>query len=353
MRVGIFTSNSVNKLHPRIEMQFRILKNEGFDVSIIKSKTRREGFVYELFNLVFLKYFKWKFINQNKNKLDKFDIVHIYDLQLLPLTKYAQRKNIRVIYETLDDNVFLNFHAVSKKVPILRLFKSPVTKLLQGYEKKMAIKYCDKVIVNSSNLLDNFNEANLIYYASHLEGLTIERYDRTKITAFIYIGKLNKGKGANEYVNLVNTFDIPLLFIGKSFDENGDELLAHNNVKNLGEFDSENLIKELRKILLKYNLIGLSIIIPENKSYALQEANKDIDYLCLGIPIVGNERRPTMEKIEAGAGVLYSDIDKINSLINNEGNVYDDCSESAKKKYRNYSQSEFQSRLLKIYNELI
>ena len=123
-RIGIFTTNSVNKLHPRIELQLRLLKENNYSVEIIRSKSKREGFLFEILNLFFLKYFKCRAINNFKKRLIDFDIIHIYDLQLLPLSKAAYRLNKKVIYETLDDNVYLNYHAISKKIFFLRILRA-------------------------------------------------------------------------------------------------------------------------------------------------------------------------------------------------------------------------------------
>ena len=51
---------------------------------------------------------------------------------------------------------------------------------------------------------------------------------------------------------------------------------------------------------------------------ASQEANKDIDYLALGIPIIGNHRFPTEEKIYAGCGVFIENESDIKRLISSE-----------------------------------
>ncbi|MBL4862291.1 MAG: hypothetical protein JKY09_04635, partial [Crocinitomicaceae bacterium] len=224
-KVGIFTTNSVDKLHPRIEMQESMLKNAGFKVEIIRSTTRREGFFYEILNLLYLKYFKWRFISRSKKRLHEFEIVHIYDHQLLPLAKKAKRLGKMVVYETLDDNVYLNFHAVTKKLPFIKPFGSFVIKKMSNYERKTAKNSCDHVIVNSANLLENFNSAELIYYASHLEVLSVEKFDRAKKTAFIYLGKLTRAKGAEYYTRLIDKHKIPLLVLGKAFDEASTKLI--------------------------------------------------------------------------------------------------------------------------------
>ncbi len=352
LKVGIFTTNSVDKIHPRIEMQLRILNDEGYDVELIRSQKNKEGFLFELLNLISLKYFKKRSIANFKKRIIEFDIVHVYDLQLLPLVKFAKGLNKKVIYETLDDNVHLHFYALSKKIPGLKTFEKSIIKHFSNFEKKYASKYCDSVIVNSPNLLVNFEKANLIYYSSNLEGIKTEDYSSSKETRFIYIGKLSEGKGAREYKRLIDDFSVPMIFIGNTSDNVAEELSNDINVDYRGSFDSIGLKQELNSLIKKYNLIGLSIIIPENKSYALQEANKDIDYLCVQIPFIGNTRKPTYEKIKEGVGVLFSDEKGVNKLIYNKEYSYDKCRSEAKELYRPYSSHNFKSIYLKLVKSL-
>lgn len=78
-----------------------------------------------------------------------------------------------------------------------------------------------------------------------------------------------------------------------------------------------DLKTELGNLLKDYFLFGFSLIKAAHYSYAVQEANKDIDYLAMGIPLIGNQRIPTKEKIDAGCGLLIDDpelIQKINHV---------------------------------------
>jgi len=351
-KVGIFTTNSVDKIHPRIEMQVSLLEKNNFSVDIIRSKARREGVFFEFINLLFLKYFKWKSINLFKKKIAKYDIIHVYDLQLLPLVKKAKKLNKKVVYETLDDNVYLNFHAVSKKIPLLKYMKRFVIQKMANYERRTTKKYCDTVIVNSPNLLANFDSSELIYYASNLEMLSVEAFDDNKQTRFIYLGKLTVAKGTRIYLSLLENFDIELIILGDAYDDESRKLLSHRKVNYLGSFNSDELKKNLTSLLLDYNLIGLSVITPENKSYELQEANKDIDYMSMGIPFIGNTRKPTFDKIKDGAGVLYNDNDSIKDLITNRNSAYTSASNNGKDLYEKYSTLKFNEKLISIYNEL-
>lgn len=352
-KVIIFTTNSVDKLHPRIVTEQQVLEENGFEVEIIRSFRRREGFFWEIINLLTLKYFKWGSINQFKRHLSGCDIAHIYDLQLLPLAKTACKKGKYVIYETLDDNVYLHFSSLSKKMPFLILLKKIITRRVANFERNFGRKYCDQVIVNSKNLLANFEPGNVNYipYSSPMEGLVCSKYSSEKETVFLYLGKLTKGKGAEIYKSLIDKYQLKMIFFGKAYDGYSEAFVTNNNkIIKGGNLSSHELSIALAEVFQKYNAIGLSIILPENESYIWQEANKDIDYMSMGVPFIGNERPPTLEKIKAGCGVLWDDEHAIVALSENHNSLYDDVSKRCLEIAQNYSGASFKSSLLLLYN---
>lgn len=349
--VGIFASNSVDKIHPRIQMQIEMLEESGYEVRLFRTTTRRDSFFWEIRNWFALKYFKHGAIHRFRRNLAEVDCVHVYDLQLLPLLKYAKQQNKRTVYETLDDNVYLHFHALERIVPAFRIVKKAVTRRLARFELQYAKHYADHVLVNSPNLMEKFEKDQAIYlpYASPLEPSLMAMYDASKPVAFVYLGKLTASKGAAEYLELVQRFDKELFVFGKVFDQLAKTLVADPRVHEIGNFNALELRAELQQLAGQYNLIGLSIIHPENESYRLQEANKDIDYIALGIPIIGNDRLPTYQKIQHGAGCLYGDDAAINHLIRNEGNFYTNCQKSCEELAQNYTRSNFRRILSSVY----
>ncbi len=353
-RVVIFTTNSVEKLHPRIEMEAEILKLNGFSVRIIKTTERSEGFFWELINVFTLKYFKWRAINQFKKELDFCDVAHIYDLQLLPLVKKAYKKNKFVIYETLDDSVHLIFFALAQRIKGLTAFKKIVTGAMASYERKISNRYCSKVIVNSPNLISKFDSEKVVYipYSSPLEGLRAQKFSNQKETVFLYLGKLTEGKGARIYKDLLARFQKKLIFFGNTQDTFSKVFTAEDDrVIHIGNLTSVQLKSAIAEVLLKYNVIGLSIIFPENESYQWQEANKDIDYITMGIPFIGNDRPPTLEKINKGVGVLYNDYNNVNKLQTNEGELYNSCSNKCHELAENYRFEKFKKEFLLVYGK--
>jgi glycosyltransferase involved in cell wall biosynthesis len=353
-KVGIFTANSVDKIHPRIIMQMEILKGNGYEVTLFKTDTKRDSFFWEIINWLSLKYYKWGTINRFKKEIDPFDIIHVYDLQLMPLVKHAKKKGKRTVYETLDDNVFLHFYGVSKVVKPLSLFKNAITRRMSAYERNTS-NQCDVILVNSPNLIRNFPEQKASYlpYASPLEPALNTHYNKDKSVAFVYLGKLTAAKGAKEYLELLERYNLPLFFFGKAFDSIAEKVSGQSRVSKMGNLNPEELRIELVKLAEQFNLIGLSIIYPENESYRLQEANKDIDYIALGIPFIGNDRPPTLEKIKSGVGVLWKDDEAILRLINNEDAFYDNAILKCKEVSVFYSADRFKKEFIEIYSRLI
>ena len=103
----------------------------------------------------------------------------------------------------------------------------------------------------------------------------------------------------------------------------------------------ENLDEQKMKVILdeeakKFNLVGMSVTKSVNKSNETQEINKDIDYLAMGIPIIGNHRPLTEEKIKSGCGVFMEDGESVNSLLRNyqyAKNISSNCRKLYKEKY--------------------
>lgn len=351
MTVKIFTCNSFEKVHPRIQMQEQILKANGYKVKIIKAPTRKDPKFQDLLNLFSLKYFRKGAIKYFASQIEENDIVHIYDFQLLPLAKIAKKKKCRVIYETLDDNVHLHFYALQKLIPGLSFFENAITRTYAKKEYNLSNTYCDAVIVNSSNLIDKFNKekVHLIYYASNLTVVN-KKYNPNKEVRFVYMGKLTKDKGAIEYSMLINQFNIPLIFYGHFGDSESKTALGKNElVRVMGNMDIQKLNQHLEDDINNYNLIGLSIIHPINESYRMQEANKDIDYITINIPFIGNDRPPTLAKIDMGCGVLNSNNELIPKLISNKDNFYDSITEKDKEIVKEFSRESFAKKLISVY----
>lgn len=352
--IQFFTAFKKTPIHPRLEMQLAWLKTQQidtrvhFDVSIKKSTYLLNYFCFKLF--------RFELINAYKRQIESAtQVIHIYDLKLLPLAIYAKKKGKKVVYETLDDNVFLHFYELEKQLKLFKLINKPLIWFFVNLEKRLIRTYCDATIVNSPNLLKLSSEDIwLLPYASPFEQAVIQPFDSTKETVFMYVGKLNQTKGARDYRSLMEEFGLKLHFFGEAKDSYSKEWIEKDdNIVSYGNVNSSDLLIGIQKLSQMYNVIGLSIIHPLNKSYALQEANKDIDYMCLGIPFIGNDRKPTYEKIKAGAGVLVTDKQAINDLIVNKADCYTRIARKQEKLYSDqYSTTSFFKTLNEVYSKI-
>jgi len=343
MKIGIFTGRTISPLHPRIESIIGYLKREGISFEIIPPLKRS---FFSRINWFSLWFFDNHSIRSHRKKIKLYDVVFIQDLKYLPLAKAAKRNNKFVIYETLDNNVALRLYDLKKKLPVLKPFSNCINKFFTSYEKKYASKYCDKVIVNSKALREYFeNKAELIYYCSSFEILK-ECNNEQKLPALIYLGEFSVEKGADDVLRISTQFQIPLFIFG-TIRSNNHKIAINSNslVKHTDRISHKELTLQLENLLRNYFLIGTSFIKPVHFSYATQEANKDIDYLSMGIPIIGNHRLPTEEKILAGCGVFLEDNIKIEQLISDQ-KFRSVLSKRCKEYYNTYySISEFETKI--------
>jgi len=319
VRVAIFTKDIMNPPHPRIQMEMEILRKHGFLPTLFHGHSVKPQKLYDkICYFLTLTFFRWDLIRLFKLKEIEFDVVIIYDFSLLPLTRFYNKKGVRVIYEIIDDNTELIAYHIVKK----RAWLAPFIHILKGRLKKMEHNYvdayCDNMIINSDNLR-YIHPAKAVsnYYASPFESISLQN-DPQLPPAFIYLGLISSEKGWQEMLELRRKFKIPLFLYGNfSPTELSHTLTLESDVYHQKKLDSNTLALELTALASKFRLIGISLIKSVNESYAFQEANKDIDYLALGIPFVGNNRGSTKEKIEAGVGVFHEDENGILGLIQN------------------------------------
>ncbi len=113
--------------------------------------------------------------------------------------------------------------------------------------------------------------------------------------------------------------NLPLYIFGGIDNKELSQRVNNNKaIKHFERIPATKLAEELKLILNKYFLFGFSIIHDANESYAVQNANKDIDYLAMGIPLIGNHRKTTEEIILDGCGVFIEDAENIKSFVTEE-----------------------------------
>jgi hypothetical protein len=315
MKIAVFTPRSIEPLHPRLLLFKEYFSSKGISIDFI-NRSNYEAIGARI-NWLTLWFFDIYAIYKSKPFVKGYDIIFITDLRYLPLAKHAKRLNKVVIYDTIDHNVFLRFYSLEKKIKVIKFFKRFITSALTRAEKYYAKNYCNDVLVNSDSLFHYFERsATILYYSSPLELLSTNNNPINPI-ALLYLGAFSKEKGAVEIIELQQKMKIPLFIFGDIGDR-GVHVSIQNNplITHTSKISIDTLLNKLKELFKKYYLVGFSLIQPAHFSYEVQEANKDIDYLAMGIPIIGNNRKPTQEKIDAGCGLSISDpnlIQKINT----------------------------------------
>lgn len=352
-KIAIFSKGAKTPLHPRIELEIQLLEDEGHSVELFSPSTATSTVKHRLLKLLSLSLFEWEIIHQFQPHVANFDTVIIYDSQLLPLSA-ARKKHQTVIFETLDDNIELIVYHVFKKLPLLAFLKNVCRFYLKQKERFYLNRFVDKTIVNSERLTEVFKEqkAVLNYYSSPFEGLTLNQ--NAEKTAFLYLGKISLDKGIKTMLLLSKQFEIPIYLFG-DFDK-AEQKELHQLISNCKlaihqpKMAIPALKDKLKELSQNYRLIGLSLIESVHISYQFQDANKDIDYIALGIPFVGNERPTTKKIIDAGCGVLIQNDKNIKCLIN-EKEKYNFASTNCAAHYqRNFSQKAFSKIFLTEVN---
>jgi glycosyltransferase involved in cell wall biosynthesis len=352
--VLILTPYSFDPLHPRLEYIEKVLLKSKYKV--VKINLNSKNRIFNILNWWSLTFFQNTAILKSPYYLVKYyadtKIVYIQDLKYIPIALFAKLLGKKVVYETLDNNVELNFYHLSNRLTALRKFVF-IKRLVCWAEKVFSKLFCDEVIVNSKALVEYFDNlnANLIYYASPFEN---KNKNENKNVAFLYLGGFWKMKGADIILDTINEYHKKIFIFG-SLNMKENELIDKIKLleqKHLVSFknrmSSSKLKKELDALFQQYSLLGFSLTQEVNISNATQEINKDIDYLSMGIPIIGNHRKPTEEKVKEGCGVFIENKYEIKKLIEDK-DFYEKISRNCYGYYhKTYSQNIFEKKLLKI-----
>ncbi len=346
---------SLDPIHPRVEMILSFLKiNNNIEVKNLTKNSKINKINYitlGFFNLVAF----FKSIKYIKNFSG--EIVYITDLQYLPIAIIGKLYKKKVIYETLDNNVELYFYNLNKRFSFIKSFAF-LKSFFKYLEKKVSSIFVDRIIVNSKALKEYFLplKSEIIFYASPFENKFKINYYLNNV-AFLYLGLFNEAKGAKEILEFTYKYKIKTFIYGevqlsedlkRKFNKLKKEgLIFHKN-----RLSSFKLQEELEKLFKLYRLIGFSLIKDIHYSYATQEANKDIDYMAMGIPFIGNYRIPTKEKIEKGCGVFFDNLSDIERLFKDKGFYLEKSQQCLNNYEKNYSQTIFKNKLKKIIEEL-
>ena len=350
-KILILTVHSMNPIHSRIGKEIAVLEKNGYEVeclslkNIVIDSVTSNRFFRGLFQNPF---FKRKVLKKLENYLE-YDYFLFYDLHLLNVASSFKKQYPlkKVIYETIDDNLSLYLYYNFKKLPNYIAFEKKILKYLRKFELEKAFTL-DSVIVNSKGLEQKFNnKSNLLYYTSIFEG-SIVAQDASNPNALLYLGGFSEGKGAMETIDLSKKYDIPLFVFGNTSANIKNVISQSKQIRYFGYMNGKEMLKELNILAQKYFLFGVSLINPIHHSYMIQIANKEIDYVSLGIPILGNEREPTKELIDAGCGLFYNSFNN-NIDIALKKQLYHNCLNYVKE---NFSNKLYEKKLLEVLNDL-
>ncbi|MBK8626546.1 MAG: hypothetical protein IPN86_13550 [Saprospiraceae bacterium] len=352
-KIIIFTSLTMKPAHPRILMEKEILSSYFHKVEIVSAPylKNKVSFKFKVLNYLTLSFFRWDLIFLYRTQIKNFDIGIIYDLTLLPFALFIKNKDKSLIYETIDDNVHLTMYNLTKMFPLFKIFSIPIIYIFGNIEKNLIKYFFNGLIVNSRflfNLLEGSNNKIINYYSSPFENITLPCNDKKEI-ALLYLGIFSEEKGALEILSLRKKLEIPLFIFG---DVKLDKFEKSEFIFIYPRLNIDDLKIKIIEFAKEYKFLGLSLIEPINISYANQVANKDIDYLCLGIPIIGNYRNTTRELIEAECGVFIDEMDQISLLINDD-KFYKKISLNCSIYYRsNFRQELFSNNLLNFIGKV-
>lgn len=306
MKVGFFTSRSLSPLHPRLVLFNQYLKSRGWEATFINNSHHDSSWLSRL-NWLSLWFFDLVAIQKSKEVVKDFDIIIINDLRYLPLAKPAFKSGKIVIYDTIDFNVHLRFYQLEKKIPLIRVLKKLIVSTVTRMELRYAKHYTHAITVNSKALADYFGpQALTLYYTSPFESMEVTNNPQLS-PALLYLGAFTNEKGAQDVLTIQQKLNVPLFIFGKTSSAIRHQLQNREQVFFTENLSVEKLQERLKELLSSYFLMGFSLIKPVHYSYEVQEANKDIDYLALGMPIIGNYRGPTKTKIKAGCGIFFDD----------------------------------------------
>ncbi|AXH13453.1 hypothetical protein [Halarcobacter bivalviorum] len=351
MKIGIFSPYSINPIHPRLELLYNTLSEvEEYDVDIISrdiKNIRLKTKINNFFTLGFYDLFSFSKIP----KIFKYDIIYVQDMLYLWIVFFAKLCGKKVIYETLDNNVHLNYYHLAQRVTFFK--RLPILlNIFSFLERMIVFNFTDKIIVNSDALNEYFkNKTEVIYYASPLEKMK-QRNDSNKDIAFLYLGWFTPMKGSKEILDLVEKYPLYNFYIYGTISDRElrERVFSNKNIIHKMRMNSTELNLEIKKLLDKYYLLGFSLTKSINLSNAMQEINKDMDYMALGIPIIGNRRIPTKEKIEKGCGIYLENLEEILNYQNIRKKISED---SIKYYYKKYSISIYQNKILNIVKDIV
>lgn len=351
-KIVILTPNPVDPLHFRTGCLARVL-SEVYDVRLLHAAPGPKWLRW--LDLLTATAFKLSNLQRYWPAAADADLLVVQEMSLLLHAAAARSRGQRVIYESIDNGPHLTSYWMAKRAPfVTRLTWLPP--LLEIMEKSL-VKACGlPVVVNSAALLEYFHgRASLIYYSSPFEDAGL-RNNPDLAPAFVYLGQFIEEKGILDLPALCQRWSIPAFVFGSKTAENQhlhERFKAYGNIEVIPWLSATDLAGRLRDLMKRHFLMGVSLQRPVNLSYATQELNKDIDYLAVGAPIIGNRRGPTLDKIRAGCGVLADNDVGVGALMGSSP-VRARLSRTCRDYYsERYAFSIYRNKILSLFESVI
>ena len=306
-KVLFVTNFSVEKKKARLLFEQKILSDRGYQVDTLYFEGKYRVFALVLTYLS-LKFFNFHQVFEVRKRAKYYDHIVIYGLQPLPAILFISGKK-NVIYQSLDDNVSYTIYELSKRFKPFGWFSKPLDWFMRRVELALSSK-ARHILVNSLALKDYLEGSKLNYYTSPLENLSLT-WNKLNPYALLYLGQLREEKGTKYIKEICERYSIPCHFFGMPVDDAARRLMEEQYIVFQGNKTAAELVSSISNLTRNVNLIGISMIESIHKSYETQEANKDIDYMAMGMPFVGNDRLTTKAKIEAGCGVKFDEFEQL------------------------------------------
>lgn len=331
--------------HPRTSMMLELLTQE-YSVDFYRVSAT-SSFLKSL-NLLTFRNFDLACLSLIP-RLKNYDIIFLQNIHVLPLSFFSKVMKKTIVYDSLDVYPYHNAYNLEKKYRLPSALSKVGSVLFSGTEKVISRTFCDHIIVNSDYLVSYYKKAQAIYYTSPLEGRLLN--NPSKPAALLYLGIFSPEKGSREIIEFCDKLGVELYIFGEMADCKSEDIIHRGRVHWVPRLKPEQLITELGKVMQSHFLYGMSLANDANFNYAVQELNKEIDYLSIGIPLIGNHRLETAKKIQAGGGLFWEDIHDLASLdqpslkislMNQSLSIYQD----------RYSYSKFVDQFTKIKKSL-
>lgn len=284
------------------------------------------------------------------------DVYHFHDPELIPIGLKLKRKGKKVIYDVHED---IPRSILSKKY-INPIFKKPISKTFEAYEKYAARKF-DRIVtatpfINQRFKLINDGTVNVNNYPI-LKELYSEKKSKSKRQSqkyVSYVGGFSENRGSSQIIRAANNFDCMLKVAGPISNSSiKKEIEVHPNITYLSIINRKEV-----KELLQNSIAGLVTFLPE-PNHINAQPNKMFEYMSAGIPVIASNFSLWKDIIEThNCGICVDpespeDIkNAVNYLLENPNQVIEMGKNGRKAIEQKFNWEKESKKLLNLYDGL-